>query len=633
MRSNQSRRPNISDNNVYAGIGIRGRLLAGFIVVALTFLVTCFIAIYYISNIHNLTDKFYKVDLPFSHLLSDLEGNIIDVQMSLQEIVIFHNKGLSDDFKSAWSVLDAKIETINNKTSRITDKNVLDKWVSIKKSLQELRANQHNAIESSYSGDDKKAMLIYRESIYPEYNALVKMMNDDIATNASATGIIDEMSGSISSEVKLINNNLKDLILVIIITFIVCLSLSIIIAIWTANKILTPVYYAIEIAKDIASGNRDIDVKIISSDETASLLHSLDKMQESIKESEQNLEKKAAENKALFDSIVKSASEFSKQTSRVAAGDLTKRLSINTDDNNQIMVALGNDLNQMTDNLSTISSEITKACINMVSTLDEVRHSVDTQSSGATEQASSINEITASISEIEKSAAQTMDKAKSLGEVATKTRDKGQKGLEAVEQSIIGMKSVRDKVETIAETILDLSKQTQQVGEITIVVNNLAQQSKMLALNASIEAAKAGESGKGFAVVANEVKNLAEQSEQSTVQVQKILEDIKMATEKAVMVTEEGTKGVDTGMNLIEQTGSAIRSLNDVIYETTIATQQIEAAIRQEASGIEQINAGMNEINQVTASFVESVRETTEAMNNLSKIAQSLKVSIDTYKV
>ncbi len=247
--------------------------------------------------------------------------------------------------------------------------------------------------------------------------------------------------------------------------------------------------------------------------------------------------------------------------------------------------------------------------------------------------ASSINEITASLSEIEKSSTQTMEKAKSLGESAEKTREKGQLGLDAVVQSVNGMKDVRDKVQMIAQTILDLSNQTQQVGEITAVVNNLAQQSKMLALNASIEAAKAGEAGKGFAVVAVEVKTLAEQSEQATTQVQKILENIRHAAEKAVMVTEEGTKGVDYGTDLVEQTGEIIRSLNDVIHETTIASQQIESAVRQESAGIEQITTGMNEINQVTTSFVESVKQTTEAMGNLATIAKNLKAYIDMYKL
>lgn len=328
--------------------------------------------------------------------------------------------------------------------------------------------------------------------------------------------------------------------------------------------------------------------------------------------------------------IIKHINLFRQHSGRIASGDLTHFISVESSDE---LGQLGNDLNTMTGSLAAITKEITQACHGMVTTLEEVRHAVDSQSAGASEQASSINEITASVSEIEKSTTQTMEKAKTLGEVAERTRERGQLGLNAVEQSVQGMKVVRDKVEIIAQTILDLSNQTQQVGEITSVVNNLAQQSKMLALNASIEAAKAGESGKGFAVVAAEVKNLAEQSEHSTEQVQKILEDIKHATEKAVMATEEGTKGVDHGTGLVEQTGEIIRGLNDVIHETTIASQQIEAAVRQESAGIEQITAGMNEINQVTSSFVESVKQTTEAMTNLSKVAKDLKKHVDVYKM
>ena len=243
-----------------------------------------------------------------------------------------------------------------------------------------------------------------------------------------------------------------------------------------------------------------------------------------------------------------------------------------------------------------------------------------------------MSEITISLEEIQNSSTQTMEKVKALGEAAEHTRERGELGLSSVDQSVHGMNIVREKVQLIAQTILELSNKTQQVGEITAVVNNLAQQSKMLALNASIEAAKAGEAGKGFAVVANEVKNLAEQSEQSTTQVQKILEDIRHATEKAVMVTEEGTKGVDQGTELVEQTGEIVRSLTDVIHETTIASQQIEAAVRQESIGIEHITTGMNEINQVTSTFVESVQQTTEAIEHLTSIANHLKKQIDVYK-
>ncbi len=328
--------------------------------------------------------------------------------------------------------------------------------------------------------------------------------------------------------------------------------------------------------------------------------------------------------------IIRHINSFREHSGRIASGDLRQMIAVESEDE---LGQLGNDLNAMTVSLAAMAKQITQACHGMVTTLEEVRHSVDAQSSGASEQASSINEITSSVSEIEKSTIQTIEKARNLGEIAERTREKGKLGLESVEQSVQGMKVVRDKVDVIAQTILDLSSQTQQVGEITAVVNNLAQQSKMLALNASIEAAKAGESGKGFAVVAAEVKNLAEQSEQSTDEVQRILEDIKHATEKAVMATEEGTKGVDHGTVLVEQTGEVIRGLNEVIHEATMASKQIEAAVGQESAGIEQITAGMNEINQVTSAFVDSVQQTTEAMKNLSEVAKSLQQSVDTYKI
>lgn len=329
-------------------------------------------------------------------------------------------------------------------------------------------------------------------------------------------------------------------------------------------------------------------------------------------------------------SILTHINKLRMHSNRVAKGDLQHQIEIDTKDE---IGQLGNDLNMMSRNLADITKEIIESGHTMATMLEEVKSAMSSQASGASEQAASVNEITASLTEIEKSSQQTMEKAKVLGTLAENSRQKGKIGIESIELSIKGMKAIREKVELIAQTILDLSKQTQQVGDITTAVSDFALQSKMLALNASIEAVKAGESGKGFAVVASEIKNLAEQSEESTLQVQKILENIRHATEKAVMVTEEGTKGVDEGKSLVEKSGEVIQSLNLAINEAGIACQQIEAAVRQEAAGIEQITVGMNEINQVTTSFVDNVAQTNEAMINLSKVSKHLKSQIEVYKI
>ena len=134
-------------------------------------------------------------------------------------------------------------------------------------------------------------------------------------------------------------------------------------------------------------------------------------------------------------------------------------------------------------------------------------------------------------------------------------------GRKSVESAIEGMQRIREQMESIAESIVQLSEQSQAIGEIIATVNDLAEQSNLLAVNAAIEAAKAGEQGKGFAVVAQEVKSLAEQSKQATAQVRTILGDIQKATSAAVMATEQGSKAVEAGVKQSGEAGESIRQL------------------------------------------------------------------------
>ena len=153
------------------------------------------------------------------------------------------------------------------------------------------------------------------------------------------------------------------------------------------------------------------------------------------------------------------------------------------------------------------------------------------QSTSASEQAAAINEITSTINEVKQTSQQALEKAQSVIGVAERSVEASKVGGKAVEQSIEGMHHIKEQVESIAEKILALSEQTQMIGEIIATVNDIAEQSKLLALNASIEAAKAGEHGKGFAVVSMEIRNLAEESKQATVQVRKILGEIREGDE------------------------------------------------------------------------------------------------------
>jgi len=616
---------------VKSTFGIRGRLLMGFFAIAIILLCAVGSIFVIISSSEKTADRVINTSLPIYDLLYDLGGQVYLTQSSVRGLYITNDANFKAEFVRAWTNINRDIQSINLFETNATDQTFQKNWKEITILLNQLKEKQDQLnIMSSHTNKNLSTTQLFSDTVEIE-NKIMTLLDGPInETGDRVGGMFDLQLKEVTVGTEKIISDFRALRIIELLLIAIIVISSTVISLFTAKIILTPINNAIKIARNIASGKRDSVILIKSNDETGRLLSALKLMQDAIKNNEEKLRESEEKTRTLLDTILNTAKSFSMHSSRVASGDLTQYLEVKKED---VMTQLGEDLNKMTGSLSSIAKQITEACHNMVVTMDEVKRAIDVQSSGASEQASSINQITASIEEIEKSSSQTMDKAKNLGESAERTREKGEQGLIAVEQSIEGMKIVRSKVQTIAQTILSLSDQTQQVGEITSVVNTLAQQLKMLSLNASIEAAKAGEAGKGFAVVANEVKNLAEQSEQSTIQVQKILENIRNAAEKAVMVTEEGTKGVDHGTNLVEQTGDIVRDLSSVIHETSIASQQIEASVRQESIGIEQITAGMNEINQVTSSFVESTKQTTEAIKLLTDVAKNLKNHVDFYKI
>jgi methyl-accepting chemotaxis protein len=186
------------------------------------------------------------------------------------------------------------------------------------------------------------------------------------------------------------------------------------------------------------------------------------------------------------------------------------------------------------------------------------------------------------------------------------------------------MELIRQKVEGIAQTILELTKHTQQIGGIVNTVNDLAERSKLLALNASIEASHAGEQGKGFAIVAMEVRKLAEQSHEATMRVREILGEILNATNSAVAVTEEGSQGAKNGMQLVEHAGNVIQELTATIESAAQAAQQIVASSQQQFNGMEQLKSAMLQIRQASDQTTASMEQAARSIQDLTKMADQL---------
>jgi DNA-binding LacI/PurR family transcriptional regulator len=219
-----------------------------------------------------------------------------------------------------------------------------------------------------------------------------------------------------------------------------------------------------------------------------------------------------------------------------------------------------------------------------------------------TETLTTSEEMLATISE-------TSRQAQAVASAAQQSMDVSKTGQNAVADTVAGMETIQHQVKDIAQSILTLSERTQQIGEIISAVEDIADQSRLLALNASIEAARAGDEGLGFAVVAREMRHLAGQSREATTKVSEILNEIQRAANTAVMVTEEGSKGAQQGMELANRSGDAIVDLAAIIEEAARAAVQIAASTHQQTNAMDQLVVAMKSIKEASTQTSASIKE------------------------
>ena len=316
---------------------------------------------------------------------------------------------------------------------------------------------------------------------------------------------------------------------------------------------------------------------------------------------------------------------------RVAARDLT--VSISSDNRRDEVGLLGHTFRRMVENLREVTREIREGVNVLASSASEILASTTQVASGAAETATAVSQTTSTVEEVKQTAQVSSQKAKYVSESAQKSGQVSQTGKKAVQDTVAAMSRIREQVDSIAESIVRLSEQSQAIGEIIATVNDLAEQSNLLAVNASIEAAKAGEQGKGFAVVAQEVRSLAEQSKQATAQVRGILGDIQKATSAAVMATEQGSKAVEDGVKQSSESGESVRLLADSIAEAAQAATQIAASAQQQLVGMDQVALAMENIKQASAQNVASTKQAETAAQNLHDLGQKLKRLVEQYQV
>ncbi len=330
-------------------------------------------------------------------------------------------------------------------------------------------------------------------------------------------------------------------------------------------------------------------------------------------------------------SMVRPLEELAEAAGAVAGGDLSRRIG-HLHGQGEVG-ALARSFEAMLSGLQATLAELRDATGKLDREAADILSSVTRQAATSSEQAAAINQTSTTASEIAQTAKQATEHADSVIQMTQRSEELSQEGLHVVEEAVESSAALGDQVKRIAATMADLSERTLQVSEIISTVKDLAEQSNLLALNASIEASKAGEHGRGFAVVALEMRNLAEQSKSAAGQVRAILSQIQKGAREASAATDEGAKRAIRTVALSRSAGGAIEGLAMVIRESALAARQIANNTRQQTIGVEQMVAAISELSTTINESADGSRTIEQGAATLTRVSRRLGEAVRRYRV
>jgi methyl-accepting chemotaxis protein len=273
---------------------------------------------------------------------------------------------------------------------------------------------------------------------------------------------------------------------------------------------------------------------------------------------------------------------------------------------------------------SSLSRQIGSAVGMVQSSSSELQAAANQQATGAKEQAAAMTEISTTITELLATSRQIAESAQRVAQNAEQTASAARSGHGTVGITHESITGIRRQVDQIVSHMLELGKKSQEIGAVLDIVSELAEQTNILAINATIEAAGAGEAGKRFAVVADEIRKLADRVGGSTKEVRTLIDDVRSAVNTTVMATETGSKAVDAGSRQFGDVASAFKQISGLVSTATDAAREIELSTKQQSTAVEQVNIAIASVTQASIETETSAGQTLQTVSQMATLSKDL---------
>jgi twitching motility protein PilJ len=344
-----------------------------------------------------------------------------------------------------------------------------------------------------------------------------------------------------------------------------------------------------------------------------------------VRTAQRRAEEAAQENQRNQDAILRLLNEMGD----LAEGDLTVQATVTED----ITGAIADSVNYAIEELRTLVQGINRAAVQVTQTTSEARASSEQLLTAAEQQAKQIGETTTAVTQMSNSIVQVSQNAAESARVANQSLDTARRGGDSVRGAIAGMNAIRDQIQETSKRIKRLGESSQEIGEIVDLISDITEQTNILALNAAIQAAAAGDAGRGFSVVAEEVQRLAERSAKATRRIGAIVKTIQSDTQDAVNAMESSTQGVVEGTVRSDAAGSSLAEIESVSDQLAGLIQNISQATQAQASTAERIANNMQRILEVSGQASAAARGSASSIGELAVLSNELKVSVSGFKL